>query len=316
VAEDEYVLISVVVCTYGRASMLDRVLRSVVTQTLEPSRYEVIVVDNGTPDDTQAVVRRLHAENPAVRLVLIEEPRQGLSYARNAGTHRARGEYVAFIDDDAVASPEWLQSIVRTMEACDVRPMALGGPILPLYEGSKPAWFKDEYETRTLGTSERFLCEGEAFSGSNMVLDKSAVERHGGFAVHLGMRGDRLALGEETDLQRRMRSDSSHATAFLYIPSAWVRHSVPVAKMTVSCQLSRAMASGHVAAMETSFSAVASARALASLLVAVARVGRDCMLRKGHFRSFENWAVEALSPVAGRVGLLVGCLRVPLTLRR
>lgn len=311
------VVVSVVVCTYDRASILDRALRSLVTQTLDVSLYEVIVVDNGSPAGTQEVVRRLQAENPEVRLVLIEEPRKGLGYARNAGTRRANGAYVAFLDDDALAPPEWLQTIVETIEACRVRPTAVGGPILPLYEAPKPAWFKDEYETRTYGATQRLLHRGETLSGSNMVFEKCALERSGGFRVHLGMRGNYLSVGEETDLQWRMRRDAEHATAFLYSPAMWVRHSVPASKMTVSYQLSRTMVAGHVAAMEASTSLFAAARALASVAVEVTRALWDYVLRrKNGYTYFENWAVEALSPVAGKVGWLIGCLRAPLRLRR
>jgi len=311
------VTVSVVVCTYDRGLVLDRAVRSLVTQTLDFSRYEVIVVDNGTPDGTQAVVRRLQAQYPAVRLLLIEEPRQGLSYARNTGTRGGSGQYIAFIDDDAVAPPEWLQTIAETIEACHVRPTAVGGPILPLYEALKPAWFKDEYETRTCGTTERLLRRGETLSGSNMAFEKCALERSGGFAVHLGMRGDLLSVGEETDLQWRMQRDLVHANAFLYSPAIWVRHSVPAAKMTVSYRLSRSMVAGHVAGMAAEPSMAAIARALASVAVGVARVGCACILgRKQRYAYLENWAVEALSPLAGKVGWLVGCLRVPLRVRR
>jgi len=309
-------LISVVVCTYDRPSVLDRAVRSLVAQTLDVSRYEVIVVDNGSPAATQAVVRRLQEENPRVRLVLIEEPRQGLSYARNAGTHLACGRYVAFLDDDAEAPPEWLQTIAETIEAYHERPTAIGGPIVPLYEAPKPAWFKDEYETRTHGPTERLLHRGETFSGSNMVFDKCALERSGGFAVHLGMRGNQLSVGEETDLQWRMQHDSEHATVFLYSPAIWVRHSVPASKMTVSYRLSRTMVAGHVAALAASPSVVAVARASASLIVGAASVGWDCVLRRSRYACFENWAVEALGPLAGKTGWLVGCLRLPLRVQR
>lgn len=314
--DDGTILVSVVVCTYDRPLLLDRAVQSLVTQSLDASRYEVIVVDNGSPAGTQAVVRRLQVENPTVRLVFIEEPRQGLSYARNAGTRRAGGEYVAFLDDDALAPPEWLRTMVDTIEAYRARPTAVGGPVLPLYEVQKPVWFRDAYETRTYGEVERHLRPGETFSGSNMAVERCVLERSGGFAVHLGMRGTHLSVGEETDLQLRIQADSEHTPAFLYSPAIWVRHSVPARKMTVSYQLSRTIVAGHVAATDASHSVFAVARALASVLVEVARVAADLTLRRSRYGSLENWAVEALRPLAGKIGWLAGCLRMPLTLRR
>ena len=92
-------LISAVICTYNRADLLAGAIESLLEQTLNPAHREIIVVDNASTDGTRAVVEQFAPDG--VRYVL--ETRQGLGYARNRGWQEARGEFVAYIDDDARA---------------------------------------------------------------------------------------------------------------------------------------------------------------------------------------------------------------------
>src|SRR5579864_2159978 len=98
--------ISVVVPTYNRARSVMRTIVSLTEQTLPP--MEIVVIDNGSTDDTGDVVRDL--ARGVRRLRHIVEPRLGVSRARNRGAGEASGELVAFLDDDAVAAPEWLEA--------------------------------------------------------------------------------------------------------------------------------------------------------------------------------------------------------------
>jgi glucosyl-dolichyl phosphate glucuronosyltransferase len=308
--------VSVVVCTYDRADMLERCLLSLVKQTLDRSLFEIIVVDNGSHDDTQGVAQRIQSKHSETNITLVCEPLQGLGHARNAGARAAKGRYVAFIDDDAVAAPDWLASALQAMDKLAPRPMVVGGPIKPLYDGRKPTWFKDEYELRTWGVSPRFLRDDETFSGSNMFLDIQALEGHGGFGVHVGMTGDHVSVGEETHLFGKMRQASGADATFFYTPSSIVYHSVPAKKMTVTYQLGRALIAGYVAGIEASPSTALTIRAVLGALARVVGIGWLFLLRRGEYATRQNWAVEALQPVAARVGWAAGCLRLPLRMKR
>ena len=115
--------VSVVVATYDRPADLEQCLQSLVTQqTRRP--VEIIVVDN---HPTSGVTRAVAARFPAVRVV--DEPRGGLSYARNAGILAARGEIIATTDDDAVCAPDWIERLVSPFERDDV--MIVTGNVLP-----------------------------------------------------------------------------------------------------------------------------------------------------------------------------------------
>ena len=105
----------VVVPTHNGAWLLPRTLDSLSNQHADVVRYEILVVDNWSLDDTRAVVERFSRTTPSLRYLF--EPAPGVSNARNTGIAAARAPLVAFIDDDAEADPGWIASIVRAFDA-------------------------------------------------------------------------------------------------------------------------------------------------------------------------------------------------------
>jgi len=233
--------ISVVICTYNRADALPSAILSVLRQSVPPERFEVIVVDNNSTDDTASVVKPMMAEHDNLRYVF--EARQGTSIARNRGWREARAPYVAYIDDDAEATAAWLGAVMEALATSSPKPVALGGPILPLYRVPKPKWFKDEWETATWGPEPRFLEGHELLHGSNMVVSRSALERVGGFCESLGPVGATYAQGEDTELFFRLQADSQGH--IYYTPDAVVRHEVATHKMSVRYRMWRSFGSGQ-----------------------------------------------------------------------
>src|SRR5438105_3335543 len=102
--------ISVVISTYNRCGWLSGALESVLAQETGGARYEVIVVDNNSTDQTREVVEAFMARGQA-NLRYVFEGQQGLSYARNAGIAAARAPLIAFTDDDVRAARDWVVSI-------------------------------------------------------------------------------------------------------------------------------------------------------------------------------------------------------------
>jgi glycosyltransferase involved in cell wall biosynthesis len=111
--------VSIVVPTRNRSAYLARLLASFVR--LRYPRWEALVVDDGSTDDTSAVVERYRAEG--LPLIYLYQPWRKMGAARNLGIEHARGEVVAFTDDDCVVEPDWLDAIAQTFEA---HPEALG----------------------------------------------------------------------------------------------------------------------------------------------------------------------------------------------
>jgi len=129
--------------TYNRAELLRGAVQSVLDQdaTVTPP-FEVIVVDNNSPDHTRQVVEQLAAADERVRYAF--EAQQGSSYGRNAGIRAARAPLIAFIDDDVQAEPTWVAAILRAFAeygAADV----VGGRVLPLWPATPPAWLTTEH---------------------------------------------------------------------------------------------------------------------------------------------------------------------------
>jgi glycosyltransferase involved in cell wall biosynthesis len=197
---------------------------------LNKDKYEIIVVDNASVDDTKNIVSEFISKYPGYTIKYVLEKKQGLSNSRNAGYKNASGSYVAYIDDDAKADPAWLENIYKVIRT--VEPDIFGGPIYPFYESEKPRWFLDKYEIRTNGDKPRFLREDEYISGSNIVFKKELLETFGGFDTRLGMRGDRLHYGEEykliIDARKKIRD-----VKIYYDPGIVVYHLVRPEKMSM-----------------------------------------------------------------------------------
>ena len=134
---DSCPVISVVMCTYNRGALLRGALESVLSQPAAPP-FELLVVDNNSTDDTAAIVADVAARDPRVRP--LRETRQGLSHARNCAIGAARGQFVAFTDDDVRAEPDWIAAIVRAFEEHPGASM-VGGRVLPSWPpGARPTW--------------------------------------------------------------------------------------------------------------------------------------------------------------------------------
>ena len=223
---DENLPISVVVCTYRNPELLAKTLASLVTQTLDSARYEVIVVDNNSNDSTPDVVARF----PSVRYVF--EPEQGLSAARNAGIRAARSDIIAYIDDDAEAAPVWLQSLLDVYDRFPDA-LAVGGKAVPIWDAPPPSWLTEKHH-RTLslvswGEQTRRLEWPERIIGVNCSFRRRVFERYGLFDVQLGRLGASLIGAEEVALQRRIQEDGG---AVYYTPDAVVQHHVPASRLT------------------------------------------------------------------------------------
>jgi len=240
--KNQTIKISVVVCTYNRSHVLPSCLESLADQSLGKSCYEVIIVDNNSTDGTCEIAHAFTTKHPHFRMV--QEKQQGLSHARNLGYHESRGEFVAYIDDDAKADKDWARRIIQAFENVSPHPSAVGGKISPYYLSEKPDWFLDTYELRTWGETQGFLQMPRGpygFSGSNMAFPKKILEKYGGFLQDFGMRGNRMRFGEEAALFYRIYQDLPY---FWYEPEIKVEHLVPAHNMQVWYRVKRSFMIG------------------------------------------------------------------------
>lgn len=222
-------LISVVVCTYNRSELLSLCLDPLCQQTIlsRGNYYEVIVVDNNSTDSTQQVVQKYIDKYPFVRIT--HEARQGLSHSRNRGWEEANGEYVAYIDDDAKAFLNWIESIVSFIKKYPAI-SAFGGPYFSYSNIPVPDWFPAEYGSMSLGENCKKLRQTEWISGTNMIYKKTLLRQLGGFDIAHGMTGDVMAYGEEIELLQRVKDN---AMPIYYDPYICVYHLIMPHKLTL-----------------------------------------------------------------------------------
>lgn len=235
--------ISVIVCTYNREDLLGYSLQSLAEQTLDNSLYEVLVINNNSTDGTQELTEEFAGWHENFRV--INEPKQGLSHARNRGWKEARGEYIAYMDDDAKAAPEWCEKILHSFRTVEPKPVAVGGKILPWYRVEPPQWFSDELEIRSWGEDIGYLQPPRrnfGFSGSNMAFTKDILGNYGGFSTQLGMVGGKMRFGEELDLFLRI---ADRQKLYWYDPNIIVYHFVPKRNISIIYQIKRAFLSAR-----------------------------------------------------------------------
>jgi GT2 family glycosyltransferase len=243
--------VSVVICSYSeeRWSVLCRAVSSVLAQT-HSSVDLVLVVDHN-----RALLERVGAQWPHLRVVEnLGEP--GLASARNTGVSNARGDIVAFLDDDAIAEPAWLERLVA--EYSDPAVMAAGGSIDPVWPERRPWWFPTEFDW-VVGCTYRGMPVGNSdvrnLIGANMSFRRDVLLTIGGFRADLGRVGNYPAGCEETELC--MRASSSLPDRIIrYVPAARVDHVVSDERTRWRYYRARCFAEGRskaiVAALPTS----------------------------------------------------------------
>jgi len=227
------------VCTRNRASLLKDLLDTLTKQTLPASLFEVWVVDNASQDRTPGIVQEFASRS---NFHYCRESRVGLSCARNRGWREAKGDYVAYIDDDCKVPHEWLsvaEDIVQQRGA-DV----FGGPYHPFYNSRKPRWFRDDYAAHVLTSEPRELRPDEYLDGGNIFFRRSLLSRMGGFDETLGMSGRKIGYGEETDLVLRIRRDEPGRIVY-FDPRLDVKHLVAPHRMKMGRAFRESFAAGR-----------------------------------------------------------------------
>jgi glucosyl-dolichyl phosphate glucuronosyltransferase len=228
---------SVVVCayTFDRLALTSACIGAVLAQ---PERPEVIVVTDHNDELGEELRRRF----PGVT-VIPNSHRRGLGGARNSGTEAASADFVAFVDDDAEPSLGWLAGLGAAFQ--DPLVVGVGGDAEPVWEGSPPAWFPDEY-LWVVGCSYRGMARDGSVRnplGCNMAFRRQVLIAVGGFDQMLGRIGNVPFGLEETELcVRLIKADPS--ARIVIVPDAGVRHHVPPGRQRPAYFLQRCFYEG------------------------------------------------------------------------
>jgi glucosyl-dolichyl phosphate glucuronosyltransferase len=228
--------VSVILCTYNRCQSLAKTLGSLVASSLPDSvEWEVLVVDNNSTDRTREVVEDF-CRRYAGRFRYLFEPEQGKSRALNAGVREARGEILAFTDDDVTVEPAWMQNLTAGLHNGEWA--GAGGRTLPGESFSLPRWLslEERYALAPLAIfdlgTEACVLNEEPY-GNNMAFRKVMFEKYGGFRSDLGpcSNGRNPQRAEDSEFGHRLLAGGERLR---YESSAVLYHSVPKERLQKS----------------------------------------------------------------------------------
>jgi len=191
-------------------------------ENINQESWELLVVDNGSTDDTRTIIKDMQSR---LSLRYLYEPCLGLSHARNRGVAEAKGEIVAFLDDDVLVGSGWLHNMRLAFEQTNAD--AVGGRARLKFEQPPPAWLGPKFRLLLAevehGDKRTQIKDHLLLFGVNIAFRKAVLERHGGFATNLGRKGKQLLHGEETHLLRKIQAEGGK---IYYEPNAMVEHIV------------------------------------------------------------------------------------------
>jgi glycosyltransferase involved in cell wall biosynthesis len=178
--------ISIIICTWNRSASLRRTLASLAVAELPLAQHEVIVVDNNSSDDTRALITELQNSWPKGELRYVFEDRQGKQFALNAGIRHARGDILAFTDDDVEVDREWLLVIERVFSTESVA--VVGGVTKVIWPCEPPSWYSPEMSSVVaevdLGSA---IIEppppGYTPAGTNLIVRREVFSTIGAFST-------------------------------------------------------------------------------------------------------------------------------------
>jgi len=214
---------SVVVCTYtmDRYDDFAEAVDSVLRQTYDP--IEIVLVSDGNEE----VADRMSDDFghfDSVRVHCTDE-NQGISYSRTRGAELATGELVAFLDDDAIATHDWIETLVETYESTDA--YAVGGRLDPHWLAGQPSFLPEEFYW-LIGCTERgfadHLDEVRNTYGSNIAFNREVFLDVGGYDEETGRKGDSHVQAHEAPACIRMREQ--YARGVVYNEEAIVYHKI------------------------------------------------------------------------------------------
>lgn len=227
--------VSVAICTWNRARLLDQTLESISRLEL-PHRldWEVVVVDNNSTEPAVPFVLADWKKKLPLRVVIEKE--QGHSAARNCAIQHAQGEYIVWTDNDVLVSKNWLSSYLRAFRE---HPTAafLGGPIQPIFESEQPHWISDTwdicapvYATRNLGDQPLRLGLDRLPYGANFAV-RADIQKKFTYDTKWGRKSNAMVGEDEVSVLRRI-VESGHSG--IWVPDAKLEHFIPDDRATES----------------------------------------------------------------------------------
>ena len=285
--------VSVVIpaCSMDRWDSLCKAVASVRAQTV-PVLETVVVIDHHP-----GLMAKAANELTGVT-VIANAGIRGVSGARNTGAAASRGKVLAFLDDDAIASPNWLESLLQHFTDSEV--VGAGGRPKPLWLTHRPQWFPQEFDW-AVGCSYKGMPESATIVrnvwSNNMAIRRQAFDAVGGFRAGFGKIGA-WSRPEDTDLCLRTATRDAGGT-WIYDPNATVGHQVPAERTTLSYFLKRCYYEGQGKATLASLNGISES-------ISTERQYARYVLPRGIVRGLREAGRGDVSGVARSLAIIVG----------
>ena len=226
-------MLTLVICTYNRDKYLYNCLKSIAENDFPFAKYEIILINNNSTDNTENECTRFQNDFPQVNFSYFVEKNQGLSFARNRGIDEAKGDVLVFLDDDAFVGNDYLKNLYENLNEypnCS----AFGGKITPVFESVEtPKWLsKWTYSWVSaidLGKNIQEFNGGKYPIGANMGIKADILHKTGNFNTKLGRSKKNLMAGEEKDIFNRIKNAGGR---IYYFPDIAVQHVIPQQRTT------------------------------------------------------------------------------------
>jgi glucosyl-dolichyl phosphate glucuronosyltransferase len=204
----EQISITIAICTYNRADYLRDTLGGLSRQLADPSRFELLVVDNNCSDHTESVCKEFADQHPELNFRFVSEQDQGLSYARNRAAREALSDALLYIDDDVFLEPDFVETALNNMDRYPEQ-KCVGGRIFVHFDAGDPNWIPNElmpmFGLHDLGSGQKPYPASNFPRGGNMLIHKDVFDAIGLFDTDLGRIGKKLLGSEEKAFFDRAR---------------------------------------------------------------------------------------------------------------
>ncbi len=196
--------IAAVICTYNRYDVLPKAIGKLTEQTLAAEKYRIMVIDNSPDREYAEKVRSQYQSNSQIEYIL--EPIPGLSNARNVSAQQCGTEFIAYMDDDAIAFPTWLENVLTAFDLFGEDAAIVGGRVDPIWEVERPSWLDDSLlgyvSAVNWGRRNWRAARGRMVSRNEYLISHPRYSRCGWVRYHFGTKRWRCGADE----QRRNRS--------------------------------------------------------------------------------------------------------------
>ncbi len=210
------VRISVVIVTYNRPAEANKAILSLLNQSSKP--FEIILIDDAS--DPPFILEEITSKINIIRF----DEEIGLSAARNYGIKTAKGDYVAFIDDDCIATKTWIEEVQKAIKTGgDI----LGGPLKPRFNVTPPKWWSEDDLGYFAGVGNS---ASQQIWGANMIFKREIFQDIGFFDSRIGRQKGKLLSGEDSELISRGKG----IYTILFVTKAVVFHSVKTERLSMS----------------------------------------------------------------------------------